>query len=60
MKHVKCVGQEQIIQVKTLLNPDMVMQKELANSVLGVVTLEDLEKHKIDNNKGEYESCDRT
>ena len=59
MKHVKCVEQEQIIQVKTPLNPDMVMQKELANSVLGVVTLEDLEKHRIDN-KGEYESCDRT
>ena len=60
MKHVKCVEQEQIIQVKTRLNPDMVMQKEPANSVLGVVTLGDLEKHKIDNNKGEYESGDRT
>ena len=47
MKHVKCVEQEPIIQDKTLLNTDMVMQRELANSVLGVVTLEDSEK-KID------------
>ena len=43
-KHVYCVVREQIIQVKTLLNTDMVMQRELANSVLGVVILADTEK----------------